>query len=160
MASYDRKFNVLFPSLDRLIRQDLEVSDLGLINPTGTSPVPLIDGELVIMDASNKWIRATDPALPAFHVIEDRGDYGVQASRKMAAIVSPGMNFQAETIVFDTALATLGQALMGGAVNNAAVGGVARRGLVAHTGSNVKLGFVLRLPAGNRNLLTFISALA
>lgn len=160
MASYDRKFQILFPSLDRVVRQNLEVSDLGLINPTGTSPVPLIDGELVIMDANNKWVRATDPALPSFHVIEDRGDYGVQASRKMAVCASPGQNFQAETIVFDTALATLGQALMLGTVNNTAVGSVNRAGLVARTGSNIKLGFVLRLPSGNRNLLTFISALA
>jgi hypothetical protein len=158
MASFDRKFEIILPTLDRLMRMPLEVSDLGLINPNGTSPVPLIDGELVFVDANFKWVRATDPTLPSFFIIEDRGDYGVQASRKMSAIVGP--SFVADTIVFDTAIASLGQALDMGTVNNAAVGSVNRSGLVAHAGSNKILGYVMRLPASNGNRLRFIQTFA
>lgn len=159
MASFDRKFEIVLPTLDRLSRMPLEVNDLGLINPQGTSPVPLIDGELVFLSSTGKYIRATDPTVPSFFVIEDRGDYGVQASRKMSAVIGPH-GFVANTLVFDTAIATLGQSLMLGTVNNSAVGSVNRAGLVPHTGSNRRLGFVLRLPATNRNLLQFISAMA
>lgn len=160
MASYDRKFEIILPTLDRLSRMPLEVADLGLINPQSTSPVPLIDGELVFVDSTFKWARATDAAKPSFFVIEDRGDYGVQASRKMSAITSPGVGFWADTVVFDTALTTLGAQLMLGTVNNTLSGSVNRSGLVAHTGTNIKLGWVTRLAAVNGNRLRFISALA
>jgi hypothetical protein len=159
MASFDRKFEIVYPTLDRLIRMPLEVGDLGLINPQSTVPVPLIDGELVFLNASGKYVRATDATAPAFFVLEDRGDYGVQASRKMSAVVGP-TGFVANTIVFDAAIAALGQSLMLGTVNNAAVGSVNRAGLVPHAGANRRLGFVLRLPATNKNLLQFMSALA
>jgi hypothetical protein len=160
MSSFDRKFEIVLPTLDRLSRMPLEVNDLGLINPQGTSPVPLIDGELVFLSSTGKYIRATDPTVPSFFVIEDRGDYGVQASRKMSAVIGPH-GFVANTLVFDpVTVTTLGQALMLGTVNNAAVGSVNRAGLVAQTGTNRRLGFVLRLPATNRNLLQFISAMA
>lgn len=160
MASYDRKFEIILPTLDRLSRMPLEVADLGLLNPQSTSPVPLIDGELVTVDATFKWARATDASKPSFFSIEDRGDYGVQASRKLSAITSPGMNFWADTVVFDTALVTLGQAVMLGTVNNTLSGSVNRAGLIAHTGTNFKLGWVMRLAAVNGNRLRFMSAAA
>ena len=159
MASFDRKFEIILPTLDRLSRMPLEVADLGLINPQGTSPVPLIDGELVFVNSSFKWARATDAAKPSFFVIEDRGDYGVQASRKMSAVVGP-TGFVANTIVFDTAIAALGQSPMLSTVNNAPVGSVNPASLVPPAGANRRLGFVLRLPATNKNLLQFMSALA
>jgi hypothetical protein len=159
MASYDRKFSVIQPGIDRLQRTPLEVADLGLVNPTGTSPVPLIDGELVTFDTSFKWARATDAAIPSFFVIEDRGDYGVQVSRKMSALTSPGMNFMADTIVYNTGLTTLGTKVMLGSVSNSLSGSVTRSGLIAFT-AGVCLGYVIRTPATNGGLLRIISALA
>lgn len=160
MAAYDRKFEIITPSLDRVPRASVEVADAQLLNPLSTSPVALIDGELVTYDATGKLIRASSATVPAFFCIDDRGDYGVQASRKLSFCATPGQGFVANTIVFDPALNSLGAALMGGAVNAASVGSLARWGLIAHTGSNIKLGFVLKLPAINRGLLQFISALA
>ena len=68
----DRKFEVLRPTLDRLVRASIEVGNLGLVNPLNVSPAPLVDGELLQM-VGGKWVRATDPALPAFFNLEDRG---------------------------------------------------------------------------------------
>lgn len=157
MATFDRKFEIIQPTLDRLMRKPLEVADLGLLNPTGTSPVPLIDGEIVQVNSSYKWARGTDAAKPGFFCIEDRGDYGVQASRKLSAVLGP--TFEADTVVFDTAIATLGQALVAGAVNNSLSGSVARWGLVP-AGAGIVIGYVMRLPANNGNRLRFIQTFA
>lgn len=158
MATFDRKFDIIQPTLDRLMRKPLEVANLGLLNPTGTSPVPLIDGEIVQMDASYKWARGTDATKPGFFCIEDRGDYGVQASRKLSAILGP--TFEADTVVFDdVGIVTLGMALMAGAVNNALSGSVARWGLIP-AGVGITLGYVTRLPASNGGRLRFIQTFA
>lgn len=154
MASYDRQFEVIMPSLDRLVRKPLEVADAGLLDPTGTSPVPLIDGELVQVNASYQWARGTTTTSPSHFTIEDRGDYGVQASKKLSAILAGG--FEADTVVFDTAVTTLGAALMAGNVSNALSGSVTRRGLVAHTSTNVVIGYVMRPHASNNNKLRFL----
>jgi hypothetical protein len=158
MATFDRKFEIIQPTLDRLMRKPLEVANLGLLNPTGTVPVPLIDGEIVQVDASYKWARGTDATKPGFFCIEDRGDYGVQASRKLSAILGP--TFEADTVVFDdVGIVTLGMALMAGTVNNALSGSVARWGLIP-AAVGITLGYVTRLPAGNGGRLRFIQTFA
>lgn len=154
MASYDRQFEVIMPSLDRLVRKPLEVADSGLLDPTSTSPVALIDGELVQLNTAYKWARGSTTTTPSFFTIEDRGDYGVQAARKLSVIFLGG--FEADTVVFDTALTTLGAPLMSGAVNNSLSGSVARRGLIAHTSTNVVLGYVTRVASTNGNKLRFL----
>lgn len=153
MASYDRKFEVLFPSLDRLVRRPLTVADAGLVNPTGTSPVPLIDGEFVQINADEKYARATSTTQLAYACIEWRGAYEVQSSKKMSALAVGG--YIADTIVFDTALTVLGAPVMIGTVNNAAVGSVNRAGLIAHTSTNLVIGYVIKLAASNGGLLRF-----
>ena len=153
MASYDRKFEIVRPSLDRLNRHPLEVSDTRLLDPTNGSVVPLIDGELVQITSENKYRRASVNTEVSFFCIEDRGDYGVQASRKLSAIMGP--TFLADTIVYDTALLTLGAALQMGAVNNSLSGSVARAGLVA-SGGQLIIGYVMRLAATNGGRLQFI----
>lgn len=158
MATFDRKFEIIQPTLDRLMRKPLEVANLGLLNPQGTSPVPLIDGEIVQVDASYKWARGTDGAKPGFFCIEDRGDYGVQASRKLSAILGP--TFEADTVVFDNVgITTLGQAVQAGAVNNALSGSVARWGLIP-VAAGIVIGYVMRLPASNGGRLRFIQTFA
>jgi hypothetical protein len=157
MASYDRKFAVVQPSLDQLSRKPLEVADVQLLNPNSVSPVPLIDGELVFVDSTYKWARATDATKPSFFTIEDRGDYGVQASRKLSAIMGGGA-FECDTIVYDTGLTTLGAGVGQGTVNNTLSGSVNRSGLVA-VSTNVLIGYITRLPANNNGLLRIIQTL-
>ncbi len=154
MASYDRKFEIVQPSLDVLTRRVLTVSDVRLLDPTNTAVVPLIPGELVQLTSEYKYARASDAAVPSYFTIEDRGDMGVQASRKLSALMGP--TFEADTIVFDTALLTLGAKVMYGAVNNALSGSLARAGLIAHTGSNFVIGYITRLAAANGGRLRII----
>lgn len=153
MASFDRQFEVVRPTLDRLTRQALEVADVRLLDPHNTDVVPLIDGEFAQEDATYKWVRATDAARPSHAVLEWRGDTGVQASRKLSVLRLGG--YEADTIVFDAALTTLGAALGLGTVNNAAVGSVARAGLIA-VGGNLRIGFITRTAATNGGRLRFL----
>lgn len=154
MASFDRQFEVIMPSLDRLVRKPLEVADTRLLDPTNSAVVPLIDGELVQVNASYQWARGSSTSSPAHFTIEDRGDYGVQASRKLSAILLGG--FEADTVVFDSGVTTLGAPLMLGTVNDALSGSVNRAGLIAHTSTNVVIGYVMRPHASNNNKLRFL----
>ncbi len=149
MADFDRQFEVVAPDLTMLYRKPLEAADTGLLDPTGTSPVPLIDGEFVQLNASYQWIRATDTTQLSYVCIEDRGDYGVQASRKLSALFIGG--YEADTIVFDSALTTLGAPVMHGDVT---VGGATRRGLIAHA-TDLVVGYITRTAANNGGRLRF-----
>lgn len=157
MASYDRKFEVIQPTLDRLIRKPLEVADLRLLDPTSVAVVPLIAGELVQVDSTYKWIRAATAAQPSFFSVEDRGDYGVQAARKLSAIMGGGA-FECDTIVYNTGITTVGAAVQLGTVNNALSGSVNRAGLIASAGGLV-LGYVTRPAATNGGLLRILQTL-
>lgn len=142
--SVDRKFEVLRPTLDRLVRASIEVGQLGLVNPTGVTPVPLVDGELLQM-VGGKWVRGTNDALPAFFNLEDRGDIGVQATRKMAAIVGGGA-FWINTPLFNPALTTEGAAVKLGSVT---IESIPRAALVAHGGTGLIVGYVMKVPGQN-----------
>lgn len=157
MVSYDRKFEVIQPTLDRLVRKPLEVADLRLLDPTNVAVVPLIAGELVQLDSTYKWIRAATFTQPSFFSVEDRGDYGVQASRKLSAIMGGGA-FECDTIVYNTGLTTVGAAVQAGVVNNTLSGSVNRAGLVASAGG-VVLGYVTRVAALNNGLLRILQTL-
>lgn len=137
----DKKFEIINPSLDKLVRKVREVGALGLLNPFNASPLPLIDGELVAL-VNGKWVRATDATKPSFFWIEDRGDLGVQASKKGAAVVGGG-NFWANTVLFDPALTVEGTAVKLGTVT---VDNVSRAGLVAQGGTGIIKGYVM-IPA-------------
>lgn len=137
--SVDRKFEVLRPTLDRLVRASIEIGNLALVNPLGGNPVPLVDGELLSL-IGGKWARATDPTLPAFFNLEDRGDVQTQATRKMAAIVGGG-SFWINTPLFNAGLTTEGAPVKLGSVT---IEGFARAGLVAQGGSGIILGYVMK----------------
>jgi hypothetical protein len=143
--SVDRKFEILRPSLDRLSRLPLEVANLGLINPQSTSPLALVDGELVQIDIAGKWARATDATKPSHVAIDDRGDYGIQASRKLTAVVGGG-HFIANTVLFNSGLTTIGTPVKYGSVT---VESLARAGLVDQAGSGIILGYVMKVSAAN-----------
>jgi hypothetical protein len=153
MASFDRQFEVVRPSLDKLTRMSLEVADTRLLDPNETAVVPFIDGEFAQVDANYQWVRAADAARPSSAIIEWRGDYGVQAARKLSVLRCGG--YEADTIVFDAALTTLGAGLGLGTVNNAAVGSVNRAGLIA-VGGNLIIGYVTRVAANNGGRLRFL----
>ena len=159
MATFDRQFEILHPTLDRLSPVNLEVADTGLLDPTSTSPVPLVDGELVQHDSNYQFVRGVTAnfAQPSFFMIEWRGDFGVQASRKVAAIKGGG-GFEADTLIFDSAVAALGAALEMATVTEAVFGNVARAALRTFT-SGLVLGFVTRLAATNGGRLRFIQTL-
>jgi hypothetical protein len=147
--SVDRKFEVINPSsLDKLTRKSIEVGSLGLISPLGVTPVPLVDGELVQM-VQGKLVRATDATKPSFFALEDRGDLGVQVSRKLS-IIAGGGNFWANTVLFDPTLTTEGVALKLGTVT---IEGVARAALIAQGGSGLILGYVAKPAAINSGKL-------
>lgn len=151
MASFDRQFEVVRPSLDKLTRANLEVADTALLDPQSTSPLALIDGEFVQENGNYKLVRATSTTRPAYAVIDDRGDTGVQASRKLSILRVGG--YEANTIVFDPTLITLGAPVMIGSVT---LGGGARAGLIAHTGVNFVIGYITRLAASNGGRLRFL----
>jgi len=159
MASYDRKFEVIQPTLDRLVRKPLEVADTRLLDPTGANGavVPLIPGELVQIDSTYKWIRATNFSQPCFFTIEDRGDFITQATRKLSAIIGGGA-FECDTIVYNTSITTIGAAVQGGVVNNSLSGNLNRAGLVPSAGGLV-IGYVTRAAANNNGLLRILQTL-
>lgn len=146
--SVDRKFEVLRPTLDRLVRASLEIGNLALVNPLGITPVPLVDGELVQL-VGGKLVRATDGAKPAFFQIDDRGDIQNQASRKLSIICGGGA-FWVNTPLFDAALTTEGAPVKVGSVT---IEGQARAGLVAQGGTGIILGYVMKPAALNGGLL-------
>ena len=154
MAIYDRKFDILHPSFDRLDIQNLEVANLELLNPVSDSVVPLIDGELVQIGANYQFVRGTTAnfAQPSFFAVEDRGSHNVRASRKLAAVM--GGTFTADTLVWDGAPA-LGGALEMATITDARFGGVARAGLQPVT-TGLVIGYCTKLPAINGGRLRFI----
>lgn len=152
MASYDRKFELLTP-WEKVWRRPLDVADKDLLTPNPVGKVPFIPGELVQLNATYQFVRATTDTIPSYFVIDDRGDTGVQMSRKLTVIFTG--SFEADTIVFADTLTTLGTALKVGTVNNAAVGSVNRAGLVAQGGTGVILGYITRVAAANGGRLRF-----
>lgn len=159
MAAYDRKFEIVKPDLEYLITETRQPSVPGLTIPDGTSPVPLIDGELVQFNASGQFARGSDAAAPAYFVIDERGAPVVRASRKLTAVMG-GSSFWCRTLVYDTALTTLHARVGGGAVNNSLTGSVARWGLVA-AGGNWVMGVIIEVAsAANGNRLgVFVTGL-
>jgi hypothetical protein len=153
MASYDRQFEIVTPSWEKLTRRSLDVADPRILNPVETAVVPIIDGELVQRDATDKFIRGANEDAPSYFVIDERGDYGVQGSRKLSVLYMGA--FEADSIVFAPAGLALHTAVKLGTVNNAASGSVNRAGLVAHGGTGLVLGYVTRLPTINGGRLRF-----
>ncbi len=142
----DGKFEIIRPTLDRLVRVTCEVANTALLNPQSTSPLALVDGELVQLTSLGKFQRATDATKPSFVSIEDRGDTGVQAARKLSAIMCGG-GFQANTLIHaSSGLGTPGIPLKYGSVT---VEGLSRAGLVAHDSTNIVLGYLLKAAADN-----------
>jgi hypothetical protein len=152
MASYDRQLEIIQPSVDRLIRLPLPVSDAGLVNPLSTSPLALIDGELLQPNTSGQWARASDAAKPSFLCFEERGFPNNTAAKKVAGIMGPS-GFLFDTIVFNSGLTTQGAALQMGTINDATrLGANGRSGLIAYS-AGVRLGYVFSVASANGGTL-------
>lgn len=145
----DRKFEVTYPTMDRLVRRPIKIDNTALLNPNSTSPLALCDGELVKFTATGTVTRATAATEPAFFCIDDRGDTGVQASRKLS-VIQGGGGFSCKTVFFNAGLTTVGAPVMWGSVT---VESLSRSGLIAHTGSNIVIGYVIGLSALNNSKL-------
>jgi len=151
-TTYDQKLEIIQPSIDRLSRLALPVSAAGLVDPLSTSPLALIDGELLQVNASEQWARASAAASPSFLCFEDRGFPNNQAAKKVAGILGPS-GFLFDTIVFDSALTVLGADLQMGTINDSArLGANGRAGLIDYS-SGVRLGYVFKTAATNGGLL-------
>lgn len=153
MPNYSSKFEVVRPSLDQLIRAALPVTDPGLLDPQGTSPIPLLPGEFVEDAAGGKYDRASTITTLSYALIEDQGDYGVQASKKLSAL--RGGTYEADTYIFNAGLTTLGAAVEIGTV---AVDGINHTGLVANT-TGLVIGYVTKVAADNGGRLRFLQTL-
>lgn len=157
MAIYDRQFEILRPTLDGLLMATEDVADVNLLDPTSSTVVPLIDGELLQFDATGKLVRGTtaNQGQPAFFNVEWRGATEVQAGRKVTVVM--GGTFLADTIVWAGA-PTLGGELEMATINNARFGTVDRAGLQPQS-SGLVMGYAIKLPAINGGRLQFIQAL-
>lgn len=154
MASYDRQFEIIRPTLDRVVRAAHPIADAALLDPTNASS--LIDGEFVQFNASYQLKRGDTPTQLSYAAIDDRGDTGVQAHKKLSIVQCGG--YEANTLVFHTGLTTLGAPVMLGTVNNAATGSVNRAGLIAWVTAdpqNLIIGYVTRVASANGGRLRF-----
>ncbi len=152
MASYDRQFEILNPSLDRLIRRNYEVNVATLVDPSNAGC--LLDGELCQL-SNGKIIRATDPDKISFACLEERGDYGIQASKRPALVMG---QYIAQTIIFvSTGLSAFGVKMKMGSVT---LGGNVKSGLVLHDSTHTVVGYVMKpATAGvNGGRLEYLSA--
>lgn len=159
MALYDRQFEVVQPAdLNHIIKYALPFVSVSLVDPE--SPTRLIDGELVQINAEGKYIRATDAAAPSFFVFDTMGDPIVRTAGKFSAILG-GSSFLCRTVVYDTALTSIGAGVgLGTSVNNALSGSTNRSGLVA-VSSNYRLGTIIRTatPSNGNRLEVLITGL-
>jgi hypothetical protein len=152
MSAFDRQFEIVKPDLTYLIRHALPVADTGLITYDSTSPLALCDGELVQINTSNQYIRATDVAAPSFFVWDTRGTPEVKASGKLSAVIG-GSSFVARTFFFDAALSSIG-AGVGLGPSLASANWTGNRAGLAAVSTNYRLGTVLRVASvGTRNRL-------
>jgi hypothetical protein len=157
MSTFDRQFEIAAPTWDRVIRLNRTVADPLLLNPNSTSPLAVIDGEYMGLDANGKLVRATAAGL-GFPYLEDRGDTGVQVHRKPAVVVGPS-GYVAKTVVYTDGLvaAAFGAKLELASFTaaNSRLGG-ARMGLVAFS-AGVVIGRVFKSPASLTEKMEYIS---
>lgn len=142
----------LFTPVELVYRRDIILADPTLLNPRGSNP--LVQGEWVEYDASYKAIRAAGTKLP-FQVFTEAGRTDTQAIRK-ANVLYMG-NYEADTLVFDATALADGDPLM---VADVTFDSLTRKGLKKHGGgSELIVGYVLRLPANNGQKLRFVTAI-
>jgi hypothetical protein len=143
----------LISEFQTIHRRPFELADPLVLDPTSVTPVPLVEGEFLQLDAAYKMERdATTPAVvPSYAFFAEQGRYETQAIQKGPFLYMG--DYEADTLIFDgTGITTVGQLVE---VRTITVASLSRRGLMVASSGYV-IGHVTRLPANNNGYLRFI----
>ena len=144
----------LHSPVEKLERRDFPVVDRTILNPNGANP--LLDGEFMELDATQpkKVIRATGDKL-SWAVFGERGRTDVQALRKVPLLYMGA--YEADTLIMDATAMAHGDPLM---VDDVTIDSLTKSGLKTHGGgTELVIGYVLRLPSQNGQKLRFMYTL-
>lgn len=141
----------ILSNVSALRRQDFNVADTDLLNPSSTSPLALEQGEWVSLDGDSKMDRVTTSVRPAVQVWTEKGDYGAQALGKVSVLYVN--EYEAETDMYDAAETyAVGDELTAKSVT---IDGQTRAGLTNDVDSgNYIVGYVTAVP-GDSGVLRF-----
>lgn len=138
--------------VERLERRDLPLNDRTLLNPNNANP--LLDGEWLEWNNSNKAIRSGGNKL-TWVLFAERGRTDTQAIGK-APVLYEG-SYEADTLIFDGTGLVGGDALM---ITDVTIDSLTKSGLKKHGGgSELIVGYLIRLPATNGSKLRFMQTL-
>jgi len=140
----------LHSPVEKVERRDFPVADRSILNPNGSNP--LLDGEFMELDATtpSKVIRAGGAKL-SWAVFAERGRSDTQAIGKVPLLYMGA--YEADTLIMSAAGLNHGDPLM---VGDVTISTLTKSGLLLHTGLDLVVGYVLRLPAQNGNKLRFM----
>jgi len=141
----------LHTPVEKIVRKDFTVSDPAIVNPNGANP--LLAGEFMELDSTNpkKIVRAGGDDL-SWAVWAERGRTDVQALRKVPLLYMGA--YEADTLIMDDTALAHGDPLM---VDDVTIATLTKSGLKKHGGgSELVVGYVLRLPSVNGNKLRFM----
>jgi hypothetical protein len=141
----------LHSPVERLERRDFPVADRTILNPNGSNP--LLDGEFMELDATTptKVVRAGGDKL-SWAVFAERGRSDTQAIGKVPLLyMGP---YEADTLIMDATALAHGDPLM---VTDVTIDTLTKSGLKKHGGgTELVVGYVLRLPSQNGSKLRFM----
>ena len=142
----------LISEFQTIHRRPFELAAPAVLDPTSVSPVPLVEGEFLELDASYKMARgAGAPAtVPSYAYFAEQGRADTQAVQKGPFLYMG--SYEADTLIMDATGLQMGDKLEASGVTIATL---ARRGLVEFTTGYV-IGVVTRLPANNNGYLRFM----
>lgn len=141
----------LHSPVEKVERRDFPVADRSILNPNGANP--LLDGEFMEHDATTptKVIRGAGLKL-SFAVFAERGRSDTQSIGKVPLLYMGA--YEADTLIMDDTALAHGDPLM---VNDVTIATLTKSGLKKHGGgSELTVGYVLRLPSQNGQKLRFM----
>jgi hypothetical protein len=142
----------LITPVERVWRKDMPLNDRTLLQPSNANP--LIEGEFVEWNAQKKAIRASGDNL-AFAVWAELGRTDTQPIGKVPVLYMGG--YEADTLIFDSTAMADGDPLM---VDDVTITSLTKSGLKKHGGgSELVIGYIIRLPANNGSKLRFMQTL-
>jgi len=144
----------LHSPVEKLERRDMPLADTTLTNPNNANP--LLMGEFMELDSTNpkKVVRASGDYL-CWALFSERGRTDVQAARKVPLLYMG--TYEADTLIFDDTALTHGAALM---VTDVTIATLTKSGLKLHGGgTELIVGYVMRLPSVNGDKLRFMQTL-
>jgi hypothetical protein len=143
-------FRLVTPA-EKLERRDFPVADRSILNPNGANP--LLDGEFMELHATNPKtvIRAGGDKL-SWAVWAERGRSDTQSIGKVPLLYMG--SYEADTLIMDDTALGHGDPLM---VDDVTIATLTKSGLIKHGGgTELVVGYVMRLPSQNGNKLRFM----